>query len=110
INYSVAVIDGQADIKPLGSGHPQLVPYQAFPTLDGYVVVATGTNKTYRTLCEEGLQRPELASDARFASNQSRVANRGAMVDALSAVFRARTTAHWIETLEAADVPCAPVN
>jgi crotonobetainyl-CoA:carnitine CoA-transferase CaiB-like acyl-CoA transferase len=109
INYSVAVMDGGAEVRPLGSGHPQLVPYQAFPTHDGFVVVATGTNKTYRTLCE-ALGRAELASDARFASNQSRVVNRKAIVAEFSAVFRTRTTAHWIELLEAADVPCAPVN
>lgn len=109
INYSVAVMDGGAEVKPLGSGHPQLVPYQAFPTQDGYVVVATGTNKTYRTLCE-ALQRPDLATEPRFASNQSRVANRAAIVRELSAVFRQHGTAHWIEVLEAADIPCAPVN
>ena len=42
INYSVAVMDGHAELTPLGSGHPQLVPYQAFPTADGYVVVRDG--------------------------------------------------------------------
>ena len=109
INYSVAVMDGGAVVKPLGSGHPQLVPYQAFPTSDGFVVVATGTNKTYRNLCE-ALARPELASDPLFASNQSRVVNRKAMEVALSAVFVAHTTAHWLAVLEAADIPCAPVN
>jgi len=109
INYSVAVIDGGANVTPLGSGHPQLVPYQAFPTQDGFVVVATGTNKTYRTLCD-ALGRPELITDARFASNQSRVANRAAMVTELSAVFSQQTTAHWIDVLEDADIPCAPVN
>ena len=109
INYSVAVMDGGADVKPPGSGHPQLVPYQAFPTSDGFVVVATGTNKTYRTLCE-ALARPDLATDARFASNQSRVANRAGIVAELSAVFRQHGTAHWIDLLEAADIPCAPVN
>ena len=109
INYSVAVMDGDAVVKPLGSGHPQLVPYQAFPTRDGFVVVATGTNKTYRSLCE-ALHRPELASDPLFASNQSRVVNRKAMEVALSAVFVAHTTAHWLDVLEAADIPCAPVN
>ena len=109
INYSVAVMDGGAVVKPLGSGHPQLVPYQAFPTSDGFVVVATGTNKTYRSLCD-ALDRPELASDPLFASNQSRVVNRKAMEVALSAVFVAHTTAHWLDVLEAADIPCAPVN
>jgi len=109
INYSVAVMDGGADVRPLGSGHPQLVPYQAFPSSDGFVVVATGTNKTYRTLCE-AIGRAALASDKRFASNQSRVVNRAEMVAELAAVFKQQSTTHWLKVLEDADVPCAPVN
>ncbi len=109
INYSVAVMDGQADIKPLGSGHPQLAPYQALPTADGYVVVATGTNKIYREFCV-ALGRPDLVDEPAFASNQSRVKNRKALVEKLSAQFLGKTTDAWIEILEAADIPCAPVN
>lgn len=109
INYSVAVMDGQADVQPLGSGHPQLVPYQAFPTADGHVVVATGTNKTYREFCG-AIERPDLMVDPFFASNQSRVKNRKAMVAQLAPVFQQKTTQAWIEILEAADIPCAPVN
>lgn len=109
INYSVAVMDGGAELGPLGSGHPQLVPYQAFPTSDGYIVVATGTNKIYRTFCD-ALQRPDLASDPRFASNQSRVVNRDAIVAAIAAVMRTRTTDEWAAILDTADVPYAPVN
>jgi crotonobetainyl-CoA:carnitine CoA-transferase CaiB-like acyl-CoA transferase len=109
INYSVAVMDGQADVQPLGSGHPQLVPYQAFPTADGHVVVATGTNKTYREFCC-AIERPDLMVDPLFASNQSRVKNRKAMVAQLAPVFQQKTTQAWIEILEAADIPCAPVN
>ncbi len=109
INYSVAVIDGGAEVGPLGSGHPQLVPYQSFPTSDGHVVVATGTNKTYRTFCD-AIGRPDLAADERFSSNQRRVQNRVQMVQELAAVFSQQTTAEWIDTLEKADVPCAPVN
>ncbi|MGE4241077.1 CaiB/BaiF CoA transferase family protein [Ramlibacter sp.] len=109
INYSVAVMDGKAQLAPLGSGHPQLVPYQALPTADGHVVVATGTNKTYREFCV-AIGEPGLADDPMFASNQSRVKNREALIEKLSVVFRRKTTAQWIEVLEAADVPCAPVN
>jgi crotonobetainyl-CoA:carnitine CoA-transferase CaiB-like acyl-CoA transferase len=109
INYSVAVLDGGAQVAPLGSGHPQLVPYQAFPTFDGFVVVATGTNKTYRSFCE-AIGRPDLGADARFASNESRVRNRAAIVAELAAVFSARTTNAWINILERADIPCAPVH
>jgi crotonobetainyl-CoA:carnitine CoA-transferase CaiB-like acyl-CoA transferase len=109
INYSVAVMDGQADVKPLGSGHPQLAPYQALPTADGHVVVATGTNKTYREFCV-AIGDPALADDPLFATNQTRVRNRQVLVERLSAVFRQKTTAQWITLLEKADVPCAPVN
>lgn len=109
INYSVAVMDGQADVKPLGSGHPQLAPYQALPTADGHVVVATGTNKTYREFCA-AIGQPGLAEEATFATNQLRVKHRRALVERLTAVFTTRTTAQWIELLEAADVPCAPVH
>jgi crotonobetainyl-CoA:carnitine CoA-transferase CaiB-like acyl-CoA transferase len=109
INYSVAVMDGQSDVQPLGSGHPQLVPYQAFPTADGHVVVATGTNKTYREFCG-AIERPDLVEDPRFASNQSRVQNRKDMVAQLVPVFQQKSTKAWIEILEAADIPCAPVN
>ena len=109
INYSVAVMDGQAEVQPLGSGHPQLVPYQAFPTADGHVVVATGTNKTYREFCC-AIERPDLMVDTLFASNQSRVKNRKAMVAQLVPVLKLKTTQAWIEILEAADIPCAPVN
>jgi crotonobetainyl-CoA:carnitine CoA-transferase CaiB-like acyl-CoA transferase len=109
INYSVAVMDGQCNVQPLGSGHPQLVPYQAFPTTDGHVVVATGTNKTYREFCG-AIERPDLVEDPRFASNQSRVQNRKDMVAQLVPVFRQKSTQAWIDILEAADIPCAPVN
>ena len=109
INYSVAVLDGGVQLKPLGSGHPQLVPYQAFPTSDGHIVVATGTNKTYREFCK-AIGRPDLIEDARFASNPDRVKHRNEIVEELSAVFRQRATADWIGILEAADIPCAPVN
>ena len=109
INYSVAVVAGGAELKPMGSGHPQLVPYQAFPTRDSDVVVSAGTNKIYRELCA-ALGRPELGEDPRFLTNQDRVRNRELLVEASSAVTRGRTTAEWIAVFEAADVPCAPVN
>ncbi len=107
-NYSVAVMDGGAKMGPMGSGHPQLVPYQAFPTKDGHVVISTGTNKLYRELCE-ALDRNDLAEDPRFRSNQDRVRNRQALVPILSDITRRRTTAEWIDLLEKAEVPCAPV-
>jgi len=84
INYSVAVVAGNAEIKALGSGHPQLALYQALPTADGHVVVATGTNKTYDEFCV-AIGEPDLCTDPLFRSNQTRVKNRAALVERLYA-------------------------
>ncbi|KQX42523.1 hypothetical protein ASD04_00700 [Devosia sp. Root436] len=109
INYSVAVKDGGAELGPMGSGHPQLVPYQAFPSRDGHIVISAGTNKIYRDLCAV-LGRPELGTDERFRTNQNRVKNRDILVAAISELTASKTTAEWLDILEAHEVPCAPVN
>ena len=109
INYSVAVLDGKAKVAPIGSGHPQLVPYQAFTTSDGYVVVGAGTNKTYREFCN-AISQPQLAVDPRFATNQLRVKNRGELIPEINRLMSARSTREWLDILDAADVPAAPVN
>ena len=108
-NYSVAVMDGGAQLKPVGSGHPQLVPYQAFETADGYVVIAAGTNKVFRELCA-CLGCGELASDPRFRSNQDRVRHRTELIPLLEPLTRGRSTADWLAVFDAADIPSAPVN
>jgi crotonobetainyl-CoA:carnitine CoA-transferase CaiB-like acyl-CoA transferase len=108
-NYSVAVMDGKVVLERMGSGHPQLVPYQAFPTRDGSVVISAGTNKIYRGMCQ-ALGCPALAEDARFRTNPDRVSNRAALVPLLCEITRRRTTAEWLEILERNDIPCAPVN
>jgi crotonobetainyl-CoA:carnitine CoA-transferase CaiB-like acyl-CoA transferase len=109
INYSVAVTDGQADIAPMGSGHPQLAPFEAIATADGHVVVAPGTNRLFADLCRL-LGREELLQDERFASNPLRVKHRPDLIAELEPIFKGRTTAQWLSRLEQAGVPCAPVN
>jgi crotonobetainyl-CoA:carnitine CoA-transferase CaiB-like acyl-CoA transferase len=108
-NYAVMVMDGNLDLKPLGSGHPQLVPYQAFPTADGHVVISAGTNRIFRDVCV-AIGQPELGTNSRFASNQDRVRNREELIGILSKVLIQSTTANWIDRFERHDVPCAPVN
>jgi crotonobetainyl-CoA:carnitine CoA-transferase CaiB-like acyl-CoA transferase len=102
-------MDGKADLAPVGSGHPQLVPYQAFPTADGYVVIAAGTNKTFRELCAV-LGCTELTDDARFRGNQDRVKHREALVALLEPLTRRKRTQEWLAVFDAADIPSAPVN
>jgi crotonobetainyl-CoA:carnitine CoA-transferase CaiB-like acyl-CoA transferase len=95
--------------KPPGSGHDYTVPWQAFKTADGYIVVATREDSFWRTLCEV-LERPELGSDPRFATNAQRCAHREILVPALERIFATRSAGDWMTRLRAAQVPAAPVN
>jgi crotonobetainyl-CoA:carnitine CoA-transferase CaiB-like acyl-CoA transferase len=91
-----------------GGSHPSVVPSQTFPTADGWMMVMCMKEKFWRRLCER-IGRPELARDARYAGFAERLANRAALVDELSAVFRTRPTREWIDRLRG-QVPCAPVQ
>jgi crotonobetainyl-CoA:carnitine CoA-transferase CaiB-like acyl-CoA transferase len=92
-----------------GNAHASIVPYQAFATQDGYVVVAVGNDGQFTRLCEV-VGRPELAADPRFATNAGRVENRPALVPILQALLAGRSTREWVETLQEAGVPCGPIN
>jgi crotonobetainyl-CoA:carnitine CoA-transferase CaiB-like acyl-CoA transferase len=93
----------------LGNAHPSIVPYQAFATRDGHVALAVGNDLQFARFCEVA-GRPELAADPRFATNAARVVNRAALVPVLEAILRERSGRAWTEALEAAGVPCGPVN
>jgi crotonobetainyl-CoA:carnitine CoA-transferase CaiB-like acyl-CoA transferase len=93
----------------MGNSHPNIVPYQDFPTADGHMIVAVGNDAQFGQLCREA-GCPELASDARFASNRDRVAHRQALTTALEARTALRPTAAWVAALEAVGVPCGPIN
>jgi crotonobetainyl-CoA:carnitine CoA-transferase CaiB-like acyl-CoA transferase len=93
----------------LGNAHPNIVPYQAFDTLDGALVVAVGSERQWPRFCR-ALGLPALADDPDFASNGDRVANRADLVPTLAARFAERTTAEWLAALDAADVPAGPIN
>jgi len=95
--------------QPPGSAHDDTVPWQAFETSNGYVVVATRQEIFWRRLCGV-LEEPGLADEPRFATNALRVENRAVLVPHLERIFRTRTAADWLERLRAAEVPAAPVN
>lgn len=95
--------------EPPGSAHEYMVPWQAFPAKDGYVVIATREEGFWRRLCTV-LDEPGLADDPRFATNAKRVENKTVLVPHLESVFRTRTVMEWLERLRAAQVPAAPVN
>jgi crotonobetainyl-CoA:carnitine CoA-transferase CaiB-like acyl-CoA transferase len=91
-----------------GSGHPDLVPYQAFPASDGYFIVACLTNAFFKRLCV-ALGREDWLTDPRYASNPARCERRNEVVGVLSEIFRQNTCAHWIELLEKHDIPTCKV-
>ena len=93
----------------LGNAHPSIVPYRAFATRDGHIVLAVGNDGQFARLCEvAGI--PELASDAKFATNAARVRNRAELEAKLSPIIARRDSRDWIGALEAATVPCGPIN
>src|SRR6185437_5876356 len=95
--------------KRWGNAHPNIVPYQTFATSDGHIIVAVGNDGQYAKFVEAG-GRPELAADERFATNPMRVRNREVLVPMLAEMVKARTRDEWISLLEAAGVPCGPIN
>jgi crotonobetainyl-CoA:carnitine CoA-transferase CaiB-like acyl-CoA transferase len=102
-----AFVTGRAPARR-GNSHPNIVPYEAFETADGSIVVAVGSERQWPRFCE-AIGSPELAGDPRFAANAERVTNRSELQAILRERLATRTTSEWIAALEAADVPCGPV-
>jgi crotonobetainyl-CoA:carnitine CoA-transferase CaiB-like acyl-CoA transferase len=102
------LISGEEAVR-YGNGHPNIVPYQAFRTQDGYIVVSCGNDRIYQTFCHL-LEREDLATDPRFATNPQRVRNRKELVPILQEVFLQRKTDDWLTELRAVGIPCGPIN
>lgn len=93
----------------MGNAHPNLAPYQPFATADGALVIAVGNDGQFRALCR-AIGADDLGTDSRFLTNALRVEHRAELVQALAPFLTLRTTDSWIEALEAAGVPCGPIN
>ncbi|GGG25811.1 hypothetical protein GCM10010964_12190 [Caldovatus sediminis] len=93
----------------LGNQHPNIAPYQEFPTKDGYIILAIGNDPTFERFCK-AFGQEHLLADERFATNPRRVENRQLVTDTLTPVMRSRTTKEWIEALEALKIGCGPIN
>ncbi len=92
-----------------GNAHSNIVPYDVYPTADGYVILAIGNDGQFRKFCQfAGL--PDAASDPRFLTNDLRVRNRDAVTPMMRQATVAKTTAEWVDGLAPLGVPCAPVN
>ncbi|PZR46279.1 MAG: CoA transferase [Ectopseudomonas oleovorans] len=95
--------------KRLGNAHPNIVPYQDFPSADGNFILAVGNDGQFRKFCEvAGIAN--FADDPRFVTNKARVAHRAELIPLLRQATVFKTTAQWIEQLEKAGVPCGSIN
>ena len=95
--------------RRLGNAHPNIVPYQDFPTADGDFILTVGNDGQFRKFAEVAGQ-PQWADDPRFATNKLRVANRAELIPLIRQATVFKTTAEWVSQLEKAGVPCGPIN
>jgi CoA:oxalate CoA-transferase len=94
---------------PMGARHPSITPFEAFPTRDGYLIIAAGNDGLFRKLCA-ALARPDLADDPDFATNALRTQHGDKLRAALDDQLRGQPTAHWVDRLGKAGIPCGPIN
>jgi crotonobetainyl-CoA:carnitine CoA-transferase CaiB-like acyl-CoA transferase len=99
---------GQAP-RRMGNAHQNIVPYQVFEVADGHLILAVGNDAQFARFCAVA-GCGELAQDPRFATNRLRVKNRAELVPLLAERLRQRPRADWLAALEAATVPCGPIN
>ncbi|WP_454261849.1 CaiB/BaiF CoA transferase family protein [Pseudoxanthomonas mexicana] len=102
------LVGGQVPARQ-GNAHANIVPYQVFAVADGHIIVAVGNDRQFARLCGL-LGEPELASDERFSTNAGRVRHRDVLVPQLQSALMSRDRQTWLVLLEAAGVPCGPVN
>ena len=108
-NQAMNYLASGVNPKRLGNAHPNIVPYQAFQTSDGYIILAVGNDAQFERFCELA-GRAELAADERFRNNSDRVRNRDTLVPEVIEIMQQRSSAEWLEALNARGIPCGPIN
>jgi crotonobetainyl-CoA:carnitine CoA-transferase CaiB-like acyl-CoA transferase len=107
-NLGASYLVAGATPQRLGNQHAAIAPYQVLATADGHIILAVGNDHQFRDFCAAA--HSKLADDPRFATNEARVNNRIELTAALTLIMETKTTAAWIAALEAAQVPCGPIN
>jgi crotonobetainyl-CoA:carnitine CoA-transferase CaiB-like acyl-CoA transferase len=95
--------------RRLGNAHPNIVPYQAFATSDGHIILAVGNDAQFARFCALA-GRAELAADACFHTNSARVEHRDRLVPQVAEIMRTRSSEQWLDALNGAGIPCGPIN
>lgn len=102
------MVTGKVPVR-YGNAHANLVPYQVLASANGHVIVAAGNDSQWQRFCI-ALERPDLATDARYATGTGRIVNRETLVPELERVMLKRTTEEWLERLEVNGIPAGPIN
>jgi crotonobetainyl-CoA:carnitine CoA-transferase CaiB-like acyl-CoA transferase len=108
VNQAANVLIGGVVPGPMGTEHPNIVPYQAFQASDRPFILAAGNDRLFARTCEV-VGHPEWADDPRFATNEARVEHRGELIPLLAEAFASRDAGSWLSALEDAAVPCSPI-
>jgi len=110
VNVAQGALATGQEARRYGNAHPSIVPYQLFHAQDRPFAVGGGTDRHFRLLCERVVERPELVTDERFATNGSRVENRAILVPLLEEIFRTEVAEVWVERCRAASIPASVVQ
>lgn len=108
-NVAMSWLNAGEHAKRWGTEHPSIVPYQAFKTKDGHLVLGATNNRQFQILCQL-VKRSDLARDPRFVDNNSRVGNRAALKAILEPILSEETTNEWLSRLEGSGMPYGPIN
>jgi len=109
INAGTSYLTSRKNPQRLGNGHPNIVPYQVFPTADFPIIIAVGNDNQFRKFCEYSAMTG-VAEDPDYATNVARVKNRDRLIEKISEALRQQTRDHWVSVFEKVGVPCGPVN
>ncbi|EAT32316.1 AAEL015557-PA [Aedes aegypti] len=109
INVASNYLNAGKEAKRWGTAHASIVPYEAFPTSNGYITIGCGSNVQFEALCNY-LQIQEVAKDARFVTNQTRVKHRKELIAILAPIIQQRSSAEWMEIFADAPFPVGPIN
>jgi crotonobetainyl-CoA:carnitine CoA-transferase CaiB-like acyl-CoA transferase len=108
VNQAANFLIGGVVPGPMGTEHPNIVPYQLFQASDRPFILAAGNDRLFARTCEV-VGHPEWAADPRFATNEARVEHRHELLPLLAEAFAQRDAASWLRALEDAGVPCSPI-
>nr|CAH7727168.1 unnamed protein product [Callosobruchus chinensis] len=109
INIGSNYLNAGKEATRWGTAHESIVPYEAFPTKDGYYTIGTGSDVQYKDLCVK-LEHPELAEEEKYINNKSRVAHRDELITTLKSIFKTKTNKEWDKIFKGSSFPCGPVN